>query len=152
MGTRPVRGGWRTVSADRGRALERQVKDPRLGMVTITDTRVTADLREATLYYTVSARGRRRGRRGAAAALESANGVLRSEVGRQTGVQFTPTLAFVADAVPDQARDRRAARHRPGRRRGAGAPPGRDVRGRPRPVPGAARATSDEDEPTVAAE
>jgi ribosome-binding factor A len=39
-----------------------------------------------------------------AAALESAKGVLRSEVGRQTGVKFTPTLAFVADAIPEGAK------------------------------------------------
>lgn len=37
-------------------------------------------------------------------ALESAKGVLRSEVGKQTGVRFTPTLTFIADALPDNAR------------------------------------------------
>ena len=82
--------------------LEMQVKDPRLGMVTITDARVTPDLREATLYYTVY--GDDEARAGTAAALESAKGVLRSQVGRQTGVKFTPSLAFVADVVPDTAR------------------------------------------------
>ncbi len=78
--------------------LERQVKDPRLGMVTITDARVTPDLREATLYYTVL--GDDRARTESAAALESAKGVLRTQVGRQTGVRYTPSLAFVADVVP----------------------------------------------------
>lgn len=82
--------------------LERRIKDPRLGFVTITDTRVTGDLREATVFYTVY--GDESQRAASAAALESAKGVLRSEVGRQTGVRFTPTLAFVADAVPDNAR------------------------------------------------
>jgi ribosome-binding factor A len=79
--------------------LEMQVKDPRLGMVTITDAKVTPDLREATLYYTGLRRrpGPRRQRR----ALESAKGVLRSQVGRQTGVRYTPSLAFVADVVPE---------------------------------------------------
>jgi ribosome-binding factor A len=81
--------------------LENQVKDPRLGMVTITDSRVTADLRDATLYYTVY--GDEAARADTAAALDSARGVLRSEVGRQTGIKFTPTLAFVPDAVPEQA-------------------------------------------------
>src|SRR5712691_625881 len=79
--------------------LEMQVKDPRLGMVTITDARVTPDLREATLYYTVF--GDDAERADSEAALHSARGVLRSEVGRQTGVKFTPTLTFIADAVPD---------------------------------------------------
>ena len=81
--------------------LEMQVKDPRLGMVTITDARVTPDLREATLYYTVL--GDDRVRAESAAALESAKGVLRTQVGRQTGVRYTPSLAFVADAVPQTA-------------------------------------------------
>lgn len=82
--------------------LEMQVKDPRLGMVTITDARVTPDLRDATLFYTVY--GDDAVRADSAAALESARGVLRSQVGRQTGIKFTPTLTFVADAVPDSAR------------------------------------------------
>ncbi|MGF1432257.1 30S ribosome-binding factor RbfA [Kitasatospora sp. LaBMicrA B282] len=82
--------------------LERRIKDPRLGFVTITDTRVTGDLREATVFYTVF--GDDAEREATAAALESAKGVLRSEVGKQTGVRFTPSLTFVADALPDTAR------------------------------------------------
>ncbi len=82
--------------------LEGKVKDPRLGFVTITDTRVTNDLREATVFYTVY--GSDEERAGTAAALESAKGVLRSEVGRQTGVRHTPSLAFVADAIPENAK------------------------------------------------
>ena len=81
--------------------LETQVKDPRLGMVTITDARVTPDLREATVFYTVY--GDDVARADTAAALESAKGVLRSTVGKQTGVKFTPSLAFVADHVPEHA-------------------------------------------------
>ncbi|WP_344447052.1 30S ribosome-binding factor RbfA, partial [Kitasatospora nipponensis] len=82
--------------------LERRVKDPRLGFVTITDTKVTGDLREATVFYTVY--GDDTEREATAAALESAKGVLRSEVGKQTGVRFTPSLTFVADALPDNAK------------------------------------------------
>jgi ribosome-binding factor A len=81
--------------------LEMQVKDPRLGMVTITDAKVTPDLREATLYYTVY--GGDEERTATAAALESAKGVLRAQVGRQTGVRYTPSLAFIADVVPETA-------------------------------------------------
>lgn len=81
--------------------LERRVKDPRLGFVTITDARVTADLHEATVFYTVF--GDEAERADTAAALESAKGVLRSEVGRRTGVRFTPTLTFVLDAIPETA-------------------------------------------------
>ena len=82
--------------------LEFRVKDPRLGFITITDARVTNDLREATLFYTVY--GSDVERADTAAALESAKGVLRTEVGRQTGVRFTPSLTFVQDAIPDTAR------------------------------------------------
>lgn len=82
--------------------LEHEVKDPRLAMVTITDARVTPDLRDATVYYTVF--GDDADYASTAAALTSATGVLRSRVGDQTGVRFTPTLTFVADTVPDQAR------------------------------------------------
>ena len=82
--------------------LEHEVKDPRLAMVTITDARVTPDLRDATVYYTVF--GDDADYASTAAALTSATGVLRSRVSDQTGVRFTPTLSFVADTVPDQAR------------------------------------------------
>ncbi|MFI6867022.1 30S ribosome-binding factor RbfA [Nocardia sp. NPDC050406] len=88
-------------------AIEYEIKDPRLRFVTVTDTKVTGDLREATVYYTV---------RGetldvepdyaeAAAGLEKAKGILRSKVGAGTGVKFTPTLAFKVDVVPDVARE-----------------------------------------------
>jgi ribosome-binding factor A len=87
-------------------ALEHEVKDPRLARVTITDAKVTADLHDATVYYTVL--GDKLDTvpdlQGAAAALESAKGVLRSMVGAGTGVRFTPTLTFVADTVPEDAK------------------------------------------------
>ena len=82
--------------------LEHQVKDPRLAMVTITAATVTADLRDATVYYTVF--GDEAAASASAAALSSASGVLRSAVGRQTGIKFTPTLTFVPDIVPEQSR------------------------------------------------
>jgi ribosome-binding factor A len=81
--------------------LEQRIKDPRLGFITITDTRVTGDLHDATVYYTVY--GSDEEKAATAAALESAKGVIRSEIGRQTGVRFTPTVTFVADAVPENA-------------------------------------------------
>ncbi len=81
--------------------LERRIKDPRLGFVTVTDVKVTGDLREATVFYTVM--GDEAEREATAAALASATGLIRSEVGKQTGIKFTPTIAFVADAVPENA-------------------------------------------------
>ena len=87
-------------------ALEHEVKDPRLARVVVTDAKVTADLHDATIYYTVlpDTMEGQPDTSGAAAALESAKGVLRTLVGQGTGVRFTPTLAFVADTVPDDAR------------------------------------------------
>lgn len=83
-------------------ALEFRVKDPRVGFVTITDVRVTNDLREATVYYTVY--GDDDDFASTAAALASASGMLRTEVGKGTGIKHTPSLSFVADAVPEEAR------------------------------------------------
>jgi ribosome-binding factor A len=87
-------------------AIEHEVKDPRLARVTITDTKVTGDLHDAVVYYTVLGEklDSEPDYAGAAMALESAKGVLRSMVGAQTGVRFTPTLAFMTDTVPDEAR------------------------------------------------
>jgi ribosome-binding factor A len=81
--------------------LQHQVKDPRLAMVTVTAATVTPDLREATVFYTVY--GDEGEITGTAAALASATGVLRSAVGQQTGIKFTPTLAFKLDTVPENA-------------------------------------------------
>jgi ribosome-binding factor A len=82
--------------------LERRIKDPRLGFVTVTDARVTGDLREATVYYTVYGSAAEQAE--TAAALASATGLIRSEVGRQTGLKHTPSLAFVPDTIPETAR------------------------------------------------
>lgn len=82
--------------------IDTRVKDPRLGFVTITDVRVSGDLQHATAFYTVF--GDEEERAGTAAALRSATGMLRREVGRQTGVRLTPTLEFIADALPENAK------------------------------------------------
>lgn len=88
-------------------AIEFEIKDPPLAFVTVTDTKVTGDLHDATVFYTV--RGETLDEEpdyaGAAAALERAKGTLRSKVGAATGVRFTPTLSFVLDKLPDTARD-----------------------------------------------
>lgn len=83
--------------------LERRVKDPRLGFVTLTEVRLTGDNREATVFYTVL--GSEEERVASAAALESAKGMLRSTVGSQLGMKFTPTLEFVLDATTEVAKN-----------------------------------------------
>ena len=75
--------------------LDTRVKDPRLGFVTITEVRVTGDLREATVFYTVLGDDEKRA--STKAALESAKGMLRSEVGKALGIRHTPSLQFLLD-------------------------------------------------------
>jgi ribosome-binding factor A len=92
--------------------LERRIKDPRLGFVTVTDVRVSGDTQQATIFYTVLDPGPDQGSgahdeaalAGTAAALGSAKGLIRSEVGKQLGMRHVPTLEFVHDALPDSAR------------------------------------------------
>ena len=81
--------------------LERGIKDPRLGFVTITDVRVTGDLQHASIFYTVY--GTDEERVDTAAALKSATGMLRSEVGKNITARLTPSLEFIADGIPENA-------------------------------------------------
>src|ERR1700687_2424028 len=82
--------------------LERRIKDPRLGFVTVTEARLTHDLREGTVFYTVDESDQERA--ATAVALATATGIIRSEVGRQIGLRHTPSLEFVADVLPDSAK------------------------------------------------
>lgn len=80
-------------------ALESKVKDPRLGFVTITDVRITGDLQNASVFYTVL--GDSVARENTAKALNSAKGLLRTAVGRDLGTRVTPTLDFFEDSLPE---------------------------------------------------
>ncbi|HXR44706.1 MAG TPA: 30S ribosome-binding factor RbfA [Pseudolysinimonas sp.] len=81
--------------------LEKGLRDPRLGFVTITDVRVTGDLQHASVFYTVY--GSPEERADSAAALKAATGLLRTEVGRNLNTRLTPSLEFIADAIPENA-------------------------------------------------
>jgi ribosome-binding factor A len=82
--------------------LERRVKDPRLGFVTVTDVRVSGDTQQASIFYTVL--GEEAEVEGSRTALESAKGLIRAEVAKQLGMRHAPTLEFIHDALPDSAR------------------------------------------------
>ena len=82
-------------------ALETRVKDPRLGFVTLTDVRVTGDLQQASIFYTVL--GDEEARTATAIALNSAHGMLRAEVGSALGLRITPSLEFFADGLQETA-------------------------------------------------
>jgi len=88
----------RVILAER---LEKGLRDPRLGFVTITDVRVSGDLQHASVFYTVLGSDEERVASGAA--LNSATGMLRKEVGRQLNVRLVPTLEFIPDALPESA-------------------------------------------------
>jgi ribosome-binding factor A len=82
--------------------LETKIKDPRLGFVTVTDARVTGDLQNASIFYTVF--GDEDQRAATAAALESAKGVIRSAVGRELQTRITPSIEFFEDGLPESAK------------------------------------------------
>jgi len=88
----------REVIAER---LQKGLRDPRLGYVTITDVQVTGDLQHASVFYTVL--GDEKERSDTAAALKAATGMLRSEVGKNITARLTPSLEFVLDAIPENA-------------------------------------------------
>ncbi len=81
--------------------LEKGLRDPRMGFVTITDVRVTGDLQHASVFYTVY--GTDEERADTAAALKAATGLLRTEVGKNITTRLTPTLEFIPDGIPENA-------------------------------------------------
>jgi ribosome-binding factor A len=83
--------------------LERRIKDPRLGFVTVTDVRVSGDTQQASIFYTAMSDDPTT-LASTAAALESAKGLLRSEVAKQLGMRHAPSLEFIHDALPETAR------------------------------------------------
>ncbi len=83
------------------KTLERGVKDPRMGFVTITDVKVTGDLQHASIFYTVY--GSDEERADTAVALRSATGMIRSEVGKNITARLTPSIEFIADGIPENA-------------------------------------------------
>ncbi|MBT5575529.1 MAG: 30S ribosome-binding factor RbfA [Microbacteriaceae bacterium] len=88
----------RQILAER---LQRGLRDPRMGYVTITDVHVTGDLQHASVFYTVL--GDDTERADTERALKAATGMLRSEVGKNITARLTPSLEFVLDGVPENA-------------------------------------------------
>ncbi len=102
----PGQGDRAAKMADRireiiAKRIERGLRDPRLGFVTITDVRMTGDLQHASVFYTVY--GTDEERADSAAALKAATGMFRTEVGKNITARLTPSLEFIADAVPENA-------------------------------------------------
>ena len=83
-------------------ALLRRTRDPVLAKAVLTDVRVTADLRIASVYY-VSVEGED-AREELAAAFERSSGFLRREVGQRANLRYTPELRFHYDESVERGR------------------------------------------------
>ncbi|HEY4534553.1 MAG TPA: 30S ribosome-binding factor RbfA [Enteractinococcus sp.] len=88
-------------------ALQKTVKDDRVDNVTITEVRVTNDLQQATVYYTVY--GDDETVAAAHEAMEDNRGLLRREMGRGLNIRLVPTLELIRDTVPETAAQLEAA-------------------------------------------
>jgi len=88
----------RQILAER---LQRGLRDPRMGFVTITDVQVTGDLQHASVFYTVL--GDDQERLDSQRALKAATGMLRTEVGKNITARLTPSLEFILDGIPENA-------------------------------------------------
>ena len=82
-------------------ALEKAVKDPDLGFVTITEVKVTPDLQHAQIFYTVFGSDEDRVRSNEI--IKRNTGRIRGEVGHNLSIRLTPTLEFIADELPENA-------------------------------------------------
>ena len=99
MGELRVRKIQEFIKQEVSNILLRELKDPRLGFVTVTDARITGDLREATVY--VSLFGKAEEKENTLKALKNATGYIRTEVGRRLGIRYSPTIEFKEDTSLD---------------------------------------------------
>ena len=88
------------IAHEVGLLLAKGLKDPRVGLVTVTGAKVSPDLREAWVYYAVH--GDARVRQDTAVGLEAAKGFIRHEIGRAVRLRATPELHFVVDEAIDR--------------------------------------------------
>ncbi len=84
-----------------GGAVSAELKDPRVGFITVTDVRTSADLSHARVY--VSVLGDEQVRQDSMAGLQSAHGYLQSRIASELHLKRTPTLSFAYDDTTDRA-------------------------------------------------
>lgn len=77
----------------------RELKDPRIGFVTVTEVKCTADLREAKIY--VSVMGSDDQVKNTLVGLKSSMGFIRREIGRRIRLRFTPEISLALDKSLD---------------------------------------------------
>ena len=95
---RRVNEAVRQVLSD---AITRDVKDPRVGFVTVTAVDVSSDLRHAHVY--VSVLGDAAAREGSLEGLGAAHGFLQGRIARELRLKHTPTLTFFHDDTAERA-------------------------------------------------
>jgi ribosome-binding factor A len=81
--------------------LQREIKDPRVGFVTITDVKLTTDLRHARVFISIF--GSEHETEQSLNGLESARGYLRSQLGRHLRLKYLPEIEFVHEHVAEDA-------------------------------------------------
>ena len=87
------------IKQEMSKMLLREIKDPRIGFVTVTDVEMTGDLREAKIY--VSVMGDEKKVQDTLKGLKSALGFIRREIGKRIRLRFTPEISFALDTSLD---------------------------------------------------
>ena len=87
------------IKQEMSKMLLREIKDPRIGFVTVTDVEMTGDLREAKIY--VSVMGDEKKVKDSLKGLQSALGFIRREIGKRIRLRFTPEISFALDTSLD---------------------------------------------------
>lgn len=82
--------------------LRKEIRDPRLGAVTLTAAKVSKDLRHARIYFNIL--GEREKKAEVLAGLKSATGFIRAKIGKEMRLRFVPTIEFSYDETEDEAR------------------------------------------------
>lgn len=87
------------IKQEMSKMLLKELKDPRIGFVTVTDVEMTGDLREAKIY--VSIMGGEEQVKNSLEGLNSALGFIRREIGQRVRLRFTPEISFALDTSLD---------------------------------------------------
>ena len=100
MGIRPQKIA-KSIKRYVSKIIQEELKDPRIGFVTITDVEITKDLKYARVYYSIL--GDKTERNNTINALKSAGGYIKKLVGRNLGIRYIPEIIFVEDKAAERA-------------------------------------------------
>ena len=100
MGVRPERVA-KELKRYISEIIQKELKDPRIGFVTITDVEITKDLKLAKVYYSIM--GSRTEKNNTMNALKSASGYIRKMIGDNLKLRYIPEIMFIVDAASERA-------------------------------------------------